>query len=100
VRVPGLFPTDASHTVFDAISVAGGFTPNASTSDIRLLRDDRVIVLNAQRALESGGADLGVLLQSGDRIVVPERETPRFTWQMALTVLQTVGLVVALTKRH
>jgi protein involved in polysaccharide export with SLBB domain len=100
VRVPGLFPADASHTIFDAISLAGGFTSNALTSDIRLLRDDHVVVLNARRAFESAGPDLGVLLQSGDRIVVPEKETPRVTWQLALTVLQTVGLIVALVKRH
>ena len=97
---PGLYPSDASQTVFDALSQAGGFSPNAMTSSVRLLRGDRVIVLDAQRALVDGNPALGVLLESGDHIVVPEKETPRITWQLALTVLQTVGLIVALARKN
>jgi polysaccharide biosynthesis/export protein len=97
---PGLYASDASQTVFDILSQAGGFTPNALTSGVRLLRGDHVIILDAQRALEDGNPALGLLVQSGDHIVVPEKETPRITWQLALTVLQTVGLIIALARNH
>ena len=94
----GLYPADASQTVFDLISQAGGFTQNALTSGIRLVRNDRVIVLDAQRAMSDGDPALGLLVQSGDRLIVPTKETPLFTWQLALTVLQTIGLIVALAR--
>jgi polysaccharide biosynthesis/export protein len=95
---PGLFPADASQTVFDALSQAGGFSTNALSSGVRLLRGDRAIILDAQRALEDGNPALAVLLESGDHIIVPPKETPRITWQLALTVLQTVGLIIALAR--
>lgn len=69
---PGLYRLDPSVTVLDAISLAGGFTTNAKRGDIRLLRNGRVIELDAEEAFTTGGDALGVRLQSGDRIIVPE----------------------------
>lgn len=96
VARPGLYPVDATQSVFDALSQAGGPTTNADLSQVRLIRDDRVIVLNAEQAMATGAPTLSVLLVSGDRIVVPEKRITWLTWQNALTALQTVGLIIAL----
>jgi polysaccharide export outer membrane protein len=98
VQRPGLYQADASQTVFDALSQAGGMAPNADAERVRLIRNDQVIVLDAQQQMQTGAPILGLLLQSGDRIVVPEKQASWLTWQTALTLLQTVGLVVALAR--
>jgi polysaccharide biosynthesis/export protein len=98
VARPGLYSVDATQSVFDALSQAGGPTNGADLSRIRLLRNDHVVVLNAEQAIETGAPVLGVLLQSGDRLVVPAKRFTWFTWQNALTALQTVGLIVALVR--
>ncbi len=98
VARPGLFTVDATQTVFDALSQAGGPTPGADLAHVRLLRDDRVIALDAEQTLETGAPMLSVVLQSGDRIVVPQKNTTWLNWSNALMVLQTVGLIVALAR--
>ncbi len=95
---PGLYPVDATQTVFDALSQAGGPGPNADLAHIRLLRNDHVVVLNGAAAMETGTPALGIVLESGDRIVVPPKPRRWLTWQNALTVLQTIGLIVALAR--
>jgi polysaccharide export outer membrane protein len=98
VARPGLYPMDATQTVFDALSEAGGPTNSADLSRIHLLRNDRIIVLNAAEELQTGAPMLSVLLQSGDRIVVPQKGITWFTWNNALTALQTIGLIIALAR--
>ena len=87
-------------SAFDALSQAGGPSANADVQHIRLLRADHVVVLDAQNAMETGSPMLSVLLQSGDRIVVPKKPFELFTLQNALTALQTIGLIVALTRHR
>lgn len=98
VEHPGLYPVDATQTVFDALSQAGGPGPDADLAHIRLLRHDHVVILNAAAAMETGAPMLSVLLESGDRIVVPRKASTWLTWQNALSVLQTIGLIVALAR--
>lgn len=95
---PGLYPVDATQSVFDALSQAGGPSANADLSRIRLLRHDHVVVLNAEQAIQTGAPMLSVLLESGDRIIVPAKHVTWFTWQNVLTAMQTVGLIVALAR--
>ena len=98
VMRPGLYPMDATQTVFDALSEAGGPTNSADLSQIHLLRGDHLIVLDAAQELRTGAPMLSVVLQSGDRIVVPEKHVTWFTWTNALTALQTIGLIIALAR--
>jgi polysaccharide export outer membrane protein len=95
---PGLYQVDATQSVFDALSQAGGATLDADLQNIRLLRNNHVVLLDAAQAMETGSPMLSVLLQSGDRIVVPAKTGTWLTWQNALTLLQTVGLVIALAR--
>ena len=91
---PGLYEVTPSENLFDVISMAGGFTARAKTEDVRLIRDGQLYSVNARATLETGEDFLGVQLQSGDRIVVPEGSS--LTARDVLTVLQSIGLVVTL----
>lgn len=95
---PGLYPVDATQSVFDVLSQAGGPSPSADITRIRLLRNDHVIVLNAETEIETGAPMLSVLLESGDRVVVPAKRITWLTWTNALTALQTIGLIIALAR--
>jgi polysaccharide biosynthesis/export protein len=97
VQRPGLYHVDPTHTLFDAISLAGGFRDNARTDRLRLVRDGEVIEVNARRTLEEGGAELALSLRSGDGIVVPEGRQ----WRMLdlFYGLQSVVLLVTLIGR-
>lgn len=75
VNRPGEFPFSRQLDVMQALSLAGGATPYASLSGIRILRREH----GQQRAIkfdytdiEKGRAlDRNILLQSGDTVVVP-----------------------------
>ncbi len=69
VARPGLYPVDATVTVGDAIALAGGLTPTANASRIRLIRDGRVLTTAVEPSLVLERSEV----QSGDAIHVPER---------------------------
>jgi polysaccharide export outer membrane protein len=69
VARPGFVPADATMTVGDLISQAGGLTPLASRNKIQLLRNGRVIVA----ALGPGTPLQRSPVQSGDQVYVPQR---------------------------
>ncbi|HVB31813.1 MAG TPA: polysaccharide biosynthesis/export family protein [Gemmatimonadaceae bacterium] len=98
VARPGLYAVDATQSVFDALSQAGGPTPGADLTRVRLIRDDHIVILDAKQAEETGAPLLSILLQSGDRIIVPQQTMTWLSWQNALTALQTIGLIIALAK--
>lgn len=97
VQRPGLYHLEPTQTVFDAISVAGGFRDNARTDHIRLVRSGGVVEINARGTLELGGDDLALALRSGDRIVVPERR--QWSVRDVLWGLQSVALLITLIGR-
>jgi protein involved in polysaccharide export with SLBB domain len=98
VRAPGLYRVDPTMTLFDAISMAGGFLENADPGRLRILRDGRVIEVNAQAALETGGPIGGVDLHSGDRVVVPEERWTFLTWDNVWRMVQVAISVVTLAE--
>jgi protein involved in polysaccharide export with SLBB domain len=81
VRNPGLFTVDPTMTVADAISLAGGVSPQGRTGRVELIRDGRSV--NASLSLVGPVAELG--LHPADELYVPER-----TW-----LSRNAGLVVA-----
>ena len=66
---PGFVQADATMSVGDLISQAGGLTPLANRDKIQLLRDGRVIVA----ALGPGTLLQRSPVQSGDQVFVPQR---------------------------
>jgi polysaccharide export outer membrane protein len=81
VAKPGLYPADATITISDLISLAGGVTQHGNQKKIRLVRGGRVIV---------SGLGPGTVLQrspveSGDQVYVPQkswlaRNSSTFLW--------------------
>jgi polysaccharide biosynthesis/export protein len=75
VNKPGNFLLSGPLDVMQALSLAGGVTPFASTNSIRVLRrtGDRLTSLPFHYRQVSNGRklDQNILLQSGDTVVVP-----------------------------
>lgn len=74
VNRPGTFPMRGDVTILQALSEAGGFTPFASPSKIKLVRNaggrQEVRVVDYYDLIEKGGKG-NILLKPGDAIVVP-----------------------------
>jgi polysaccharide biosynthesis/export protein len=66
---PGFVQADATMSISDLISQAGGLTPFANRDKIQLLRDGRVIV----SSLGPGTMLQRTPVQSGDQVYVPQR---------------------------
>jgi polysaccharide export outer membrane protein len=94
---PGLYPADATITVADLISLAGGVSPIGNQDKIRLMRDGRVLVAS----LGPGTVLQRSPVQSGDVVYVPQkswfvRNGSTFLWG-AVTVAGALA-VHALTR--
>jgi polysaccharide biosynthesis/export protein len=77
VRTPGTFFYDTQLDVMQALSLAGGLTPFASKSNIKILRRDQagkqVAILFDYSEIEDGEQlDKNILLRGGDVVVVPQ----------------------------
>ncbi|PLZ04480.1 exopolysaccharide biosynthesis protein [Burkholderia sp. WAC0059] len=78
VTTPGpLAISDVPLTLVDAITRSGGTTANADYERVRLTRDNKLYVLNADRLLDHGDMSQDVLLQNGDIINIPDRSDSR-----------------------
>ena len=71
---PGTYPLRGETSVLQALSLAGGFTPFASTRSIKLIRNSggkqEVRKVNYNSMIEEDGEG-NYILKSGDTIVVP-----------------------------
>ncbi|HET6620840.1 MAG TPA: polysaccharide biosynthesis/export family protein [Dongiaceae bacterium] len=77
VKQPGTFAYDTQLDVMQALSLAGGLTPFASKSKIKILRRDpagvQTAILFDYSEVEDGQhLDKNILLRGGDVVVVPQ----------------------------
>jgi polysaccharide export outer membrane protein len=77
VKAPGTFAYDTQLDVMQALSLAGGLTPFASKSKIKILRRDQAgtqtAILFDYGDVEDGEQlDKNILLRGGDVVVVPQ----------------------------
>ena len=96
VQHPGIFPAEVGRTLFDVISAAGGFTPNANLQAIRIVRDGQTVHIDATQVFADGAGALLVPIKSGDRVVVPAAKPPTLTLLRVLNVLQTAALLTTI----
>lgn len=87
VRQPGMYPVDLTHSVADALALAGGPAPNADHDDIRLLRDGRTL----RQSLDSSGSLAEMPIRSGDQIFVGERGWFARNWQWVAGTVASIG---------
>jgi polysaccharide biosynthesis/export protein len=75
VERPGIFALEAGMSVLEAISGAGGFTPDAKWSNVLLIRNGldkpQMASLNLKETLKRGNLSQNVTLASGDILYVP-----------------------------
>lgn len=99
VRQPGIYQVTPSEGLFDVIGMAGGFGPRANEEQVRIVRRDQVLEVNALRALQEGTAGLDQYqLRSGDQVVVPPRD-PGITFGNVVTWIQTGATIWFLVDR-
>jgi polysaccharide export outer membrane protein len=78
VKTPGpLAISDVPLTLVDAITRSGGTNPDADIQRVRLTRNNKLYVLDADRMLDRGDTTQNVMLQNGDMINVPDRTDAR-----------------------
>jgi polysaccharide export outer membrane protein len=73
---PGSFPIYGNMTVFEAITLAGGFTEVANPSKVKIIRQQRSgneerITVNIEQLTKQEDASQDVELQANDRVIVP-----------------------------
>lgn len=71
VQEPGRKMLTAFHTVLDALSESGGIDKTGSLRRIKLVRDGKSYDIDLYYLLMRNGGRADMLLQDGDRIVVP-----------------------------
>jgi protein involved in polysaccharide export with SLBB domain len=94
VMRPGIQTITPNHSLFDVIGLAGGFRPEADAERVRVVREGQVIEYDALRAMETGEGMNVIQMMSGDHVVVPFRRGSFLTWRNALTLLQTISVIV------
>lgn len=67
VKSPGAYPVQSNTTVLQALSLAGGVTPDAANNRIRIIRMEKGV------RKELKNVKMTELVRPGDTIVVPER---------------------------
>lgn len=78
VKTPGpLAITDVPLRLVDAITRSGGTTGEADLQRVRLTRNGKYYVLDANAMLDKGNTSQDVMLQPGDVINVPDRTDSR-----------------------
>jgi polysaccharide export outer membrane protein len=68
---------DVPLTLVDAITRSGGTNSDADIQRVRLTRNNKLYVLDADRMLDRGDTTQNVMLQNGDVINVPDRTDSR-----------------------
>jgi polysaccharide biosynthesis/export protein len=78
LKVPGpLAVSDVPLTLVDAITRSGGTTPEADLQRVRLTRNGKLYVLDANGILDRGEIRQNVMLQAGDIVNIPDRYDSR-----------------------
>jgi polysaccharide export outer membrane protein len=75
VNAPGEYQLSQPITAMQALSIAGGLTPFAGTSGIRILRTDNGQQMNISfdynAVADDGEMEKNIYLQAGDTVIVP-----------------------------
>lgn len=75
VNRPGEYQLSQPITVMQALSIAGGLTPFAGTSDIRILRTQtetqKSLAFDYDAVADDGRLQENIFLESGDTVIVP-----------------------------
>lgn len=100
VRNPGVIDVQPGYTLFDGISVTGGFNDQSNRKEVLLVRNGQTTAISGSSAAETAGKLASTPLESGDRVVV--QRSGHLAWQSIASVTQTVlalaSFIVVLTR--
>jgi polysaccharide biosynthesis/export protein len=75
VKNPGSFPVYGKLTVFEAVTLAGGFTEVANPSKVKVIRhengQEQNFTVDVQKITKDGDASEDMELKANDRVIVP-----------------------------
>ena len=74
---PGVYPLKGKTTLLSTLISIGGHTPKADLSRVELTRGGKIYYINLYKMLTQGGEGMDIILENGDRVVVPELPTFR-----------------------
>ncbi len=69
---PGVYPLKGKTTLLNTLISIGGHTPKADLSRVELTRGGKIYYINLYKMLTQGGEGMDIILESGDRVVIPE----------------------------
>lgn len=109
VRVPGAYQTKENLTLTQAIAIAGGFTPSANTSNVKVIRSKgdkkETLEINVGQILQKAAADFEI--NANDTIIVEEygrfsvigqvAKPGIYSLQKNLTVIEAISLAGGFT---
>jgi polysaccharide export outer membrane protein len=72
VKNPGVYRMRKDYTLVEAISAAGGMTPNAYLGGAYVVRDGKILVVNFVELIEKGNTEENIPLLLGDTIYIPD----------------------------
>jgi len=90
VRQPNLYNLRPETSLAQAVAIAGGTTERGRRDRLRLVRDNREVVVDLRRPDQSGA---GMLVRSGDQIVV---ERQRAAWDVVGPIVSILGATAAI----
>ena len=91
---PGLYEITPTQGFWDVIGLAGGFRDDAKQENLRLMRDEETVEINAETGIGDSGPLFDLSMQSGDRIVVPRGVS--MDMRDVLWGVQTLAVLIAL----
>lgn len=71
IKKPGPFPLVTPTTVFEALSLGGGFQDFSNPKKIKILRGDKVFKFNYKTYVSGKDRQQNIYLENGDHIIVP-----------------------------
>lgn len=69
---PGIYPVTGKLTMLDLILIAGGHSEQADLTKVELTRKGKIYILNLYSALFQGEAAQNIIIEAGDKIVIPD----------------------------
>jgi polysaccharide export outer membrane protein len=72
VNKPGVYRMRGNFTLLEAVSSAGGITPNAYLNGAHVVRGNEVLLVNFFELIEQGNTEENIPLKKGDVVYIPD----------------------------
>lgn len=77
VNTPGVYRMKNELTLLEAISLAGGVTPDAYLGGAYVVRDERILLVNFYELIEKGNTGENIPLLPNDAIYIPDNKSQK-----------------------